>query len=205
MNRTHGRIGTTVTVFLAMTITALTLAIAATPAFGHTKLVSSDPRDGSAVPSPMASVSLVFTEQLQPSVAKVVIVGPKQAVIGVTRLRVHGRQLAAAVTGASAAGRYQLSYHVVSTDGHPITGTLTFRVLPGAQGGAAASAPELTRPAPGGGGTAPLAASRPPGAAAAAAEPSQRQSVVSALLLMALVPVLVAVGARRISWSNRAR
>lgn len=181
--------------------------IAATPAFGHSKLVSSDPRDGSAVPSPVASVSLVFTDQLQSAAAKVVVLGPKHAAVRVTRLRVNGTQLTAAVSGASITGRYQLSYHVVSTDGHPITGTLAFRVLPAAQAAAAASAPGAAHQSPGSGSPLPLpvATSLPPSAPASPAEPSQRQSVVSALLLMALVPVLVAVGARRISRSTRAR
>ena len=99
---------------------------AALPAFAHTFLVSSNPAEGALVEAP-TQVELVFSEAL-------IDVGGEISVLasdGVsTELTVTypSPEIAAATLPALPAGTSVVSWRVVSGDGHPVEGTLTFEV-----------------------------------------------------------------------------
>lgn len=109
------------------------------PAQAHTGLVSSDPEDGSTVSSAPSRIVLTFSEDLKdPSEAVVQVAGQPQT----WGAEVDGPDLVLSPGGdiGDGAGAWQVSYRVVSADGHPVTGTITFTVA----GSTATSSPTAT-------------------------------------------------------------
>lgn len=104
------------------------------PAAAHSDLTASDPVNGAELDAVPGTITLTFGEELQGSTAKVgVLVGdhdPVQldaAVSGTTvTVNTSVDQLAEIV--ADGDGQWAISYQVVSADGHPVDGTLTFIV-----------------------------------------------------------------------------
>lgn len=95
------------------------------PAHAHTSLVSSDPSEGARLDSAPQQVVLTFSENLnQPSEAGLVVDGTTRD----ASVEVDGRRLVVTATGERPDGAYQVNYRVVSADGHPVTGTLSFTV-----------------------------------------------------------------------------
>ena len=100
----------------AVAAAALVLApvALASPASAHDELVSTDPADGASLEEAPAAVTLTFSEE----VVKLAD-GP---------LVVDGAVITRAITPPTVAGEVRVSYRVVSSDGHPVTGKLTFTV-----------------------------------------------------------------------------
>lgn len=92
-------------------------------------LVSSEPAAESVVTRSPAHVRLVFSEEIEPSLAHVAIVGKDGRVSG---LRVtgdpHDVDAVIAAVDALPAGGYRIVWHVVSADGHPVGGSFVFWV-----------------------------------------------------------------------------
>ena len=125
----------------------------ALPAAAHDTLISSDPAQNAVLPIPPTTVTLRFDQEIagfEPELA--VTVGSAAPVMLVPRVAgpVITADLGAAGLTASTAhdGIWKLGYRVVSIDGHPVTGLITFTVGPpgsaGAAAGSAASAPTAT-------------------------------------------------------------
>lgn len=102
------------------------LLVWALPASAHTGLVSSDPADGAVLAEAPASITLTFTE-------------PVTLAEGGTRLHdadggelaVEGRsvdEVVSVVPPDLPDGTFVLTFRVVSADGHPVTGSLSFSV-----------------------------------------------------------------------------
>src|SRR5689334_5698508 len=108
-------------------LTALAgLAVAGAPAASaHDELVSSSPSDGARVTAPTA-LTLTYSESLIRTGYRVVVRGPGGRVDGDVRL--SGAKVVHRFTGPLPAGSYDVSWRVVSADGHPIAGTLSFTV-----------------------------------------------------------------------------
>jgi copper resistance protein C len=99
------------------------------PAGAHAELESSDPQDGATLSSAPAAISFVFGEQILPEGNAVTLTD----VAAGTRLEVgpvdvKGDTVSVAWPEASPAGELRAAYRVVSADGHPIDGTITFTV-----------------------------------------------------------------------------
>jgi hypothetical protein len=103
------------------------LLLGATPAAAHTTLVDSNPGDGATLTGPPAEVTLEFSEPVPQDFTQVAVLDADDN---------HYEDGAAQVVGASVtqavhdlpAGDYRISYRVGSSDGHPVTGVLTFTV-----------------------------------------------------------------------------
>lgn len=113
------------------------LAVLSPPAaFAHATLVGSTPGDGSVVEAAPRAFRLAFNEP-------VAVTGLKLSGGGHTvtldRFRTDGATIAIETPIGLTSGSYALSYRVVSEDGHPIAGAVSFAV--GAPGGG--PAPEL--------------------------------------------------------------
>ena len=111
------------------------LLLAPLQALAHAQLRGSDPAEGAVVAGTPPSIRLEFNEAVAPLVLR--LIGPDG-----TATEVEGAAENEAVTVAPppglADGTHLLSWRVVSSDGHPVGGTLTFHI----------GAPSATPPTP---------------------------------------------------------
>lgn len=167
----------------------LVLLLGAGPASAHTRLQSSDPADGTSVPTAPARVSLTFNEDMQVGFSTVTLIGPDGAAYQTGDVAADGGTVSTALLPLGPAGRYEIGYRVVSEDGHPVTGSVAFTLT--APGPAAAVAVPTTAAAPSSG-PATSSADPAPAAASAPAAPEGGGAPVWPWIVGAVV--LVAVG-----------
>ena len=122
---------------LYLKLALLFLLLTALPAQAHADFVSSNPSDGSVVQSFPSEISLTFNEELltigDESVNTISLIGLDEIEISLSSAEVTGANLVATVAGDAAAlpaGKYRVSYRVVSADGHPVKGEISFEVAP---------------------------------------------------------------------------
>ncbi len=151
-------------------ICGLALLLGSGVAAAHTRLVSSDPADGSTRDTGPTTVSLVFNEAMEPGFSTVTVIGPDGADYRTGDVRADGGTVTVDVAPLGPAGRYEIGYRVISADGHPVTGSVSFTTstpgtaVPATPAGAAPAAapagpaPAATAavPAPGPAGGAPV-------------------------------------------------
>lgn len=114
--------------FLAvLTITAALVAAPVVPASAHTKLLASTPANGDRLSASPSSLSFTFDQSLQPvqSWDAVLITGPDGFRHPAQSVRVDGNTVQASCDRLGTSGTYEISYRVISGDGHPITGHIT--------------------------------------------------------------------------------
>ena len=113
----------------ATLIAILVAGLAATPAAAHASLISSSPPDGAAVATAPTKVELIFSEDVG-TLSIIVVTGPDgvQVVDGPTQIR--NASAVQPLKTLTAVGLYQIAYRVVSADGHPVSGRLTFTYAP---------------------------------------------------------------------------
>ncbi|HEX5811844.1 MAG TPA: copper resistance CopC family protein, partial [Pseudonocardia sp.] len=112
---------------LAATVAAcLALLLGAAPASAHTRLESSNPTDKSSVDAAPESVSLTFNEDISAEFATMSVVGPDGTNYQSGQVSAAGGQVSTAVSPLGPAGVYQIGYRVVSDDGHPVQGKVSF-------------------------------------------------------------------------------
>lgn len=143
------------TVSLRGSIAALALALAATvtiwlpasPAFAHAAFTGSTPSDGETLQGPPDQIRLEFNETVDERFVETALTGPdgQPVDIGETTVEVGAVIFTADIT---AAGDYTVGYRIVSTDGHPVEGEITFTVtaVPDTATPSPAPAPAATRP-----------------------------------------------------------
>jgi methionine-rich copper-binding protein CopC len=109
--------------------TALLLGIGG-PASAHASLVGSDPEDGATLASAPTSITLTFSEPVG-TPAYVAVAAPDGGKVAVSNLRALDRTVTATLADADEKWRYTASYRVVSADGHPVEGTVTYTTTTG--------------------------------------------------------------------------
>lgn len=102
------------------------------PASAHAVLVASTPEQGARLASAPAAVQLTFSAALTPP-AVVVVHGPDGSVVATVEPSVSGAVVRQPLPDAGG-GTYTVAYRVVTADGHPVTGQLTFSVAGGSPG-----------------------------------------------------------------------
>lgn len=138
-------------VLAVASITAATLLLGAAPAAAHARLVDSDPPDGASLATAPERVTLTFNERMQQEFTTVTVVGPDGSQWQTGEIVVDGPTITATVRPLGPAGQYQIGYRVVSDDGHPVQGSVSFTLTapgPGAATAASTSAPEPAAAAP---------------------------------------------------------
>ncbi len=108
----------------------LALVLGAGPASAHAALVSSDPEDGSSMAAAPKTISLTFNENVA-TPAYVAVTAPDGSTVRVKGVEAVDRTVTADVADVGQRGRFSASYRVVSSDGHPISGTFTYEVTQG--------------------------------------------------------------------------
>ncbi len=137
---------------LTRTVFVFSMALAcwflgAGSAVAHTALASSDPAKGAIEAGAPTSVTLTFSEQINPHFATVAVTSSDGRNWASGAAQVTGSQLRIAVGPDLPAGAaYTVGYRVVSADGHPVAGAFEFAVAPALDG--AAPAPAVTTSAP---------------------------------------------------------
>ena len=106
--------------------------LALSSAYAHTALVSSSPKNGAVLIKSPTSISITFNENLiklggkNPS--RVSLADSKNSQVTLGKVAINKSRISAPITQMLSAGSYTIKYRVVSRDGHPVTGSIKFRV-----------------------------------------------------------------------------
>jgi len=113
-------------VVLAFVVVAVAPAFAATPSglVTHSRLLGATPADGSRVDT-AEEVVLAFNEEVDEQFVKVTVEGPDGAEVDGDP-QVDGREVTQPLAADLPAGKHTVTYRVVSADGHPISGKVSF-------------------------------------------------------------------------------
>lgn len=95
-------------------------------AWAHASLISSEPAEGAVLATPPQRVILMFNEPISP--LRLQLIHPTGEVTPLSDLVQHNMSIIARLSGPLGEGTHVLSWRVVSTDGHPVGGTLVFSV-----------------------------------------------------------------------------
>ena len=151
------------------------------PAAAHADLVSSDPADGATLAAAPAAITLTFSDPLFVDGVQMSLVTAEGTLVPSDPPAVSEATATLTWPATAGPGSYEVGYRVVSTDGHPVSGAISFTIE-------ATAVPEATSaPAPT---TVPLE----PGASATAAAGSTSPSpplMLGAALLAALAVAIV--------------
>jgi methionine-rich copper-binding protein CopC len=108
-------------------LAAMTVLVGGTNVAAHGQLVSVSPANGSTVSAAPVSVVLTFSEAVSSTFA-VVRVSRAGEVVSEGRAIVEGAVVTQRLTASLDSGLYTVAYRVVSSDGHPVSSTTTFRL-----------------------------------------------------------------------------
>ncbi len=183
---------------------AASLALGAGPAAAHARLERTDPADGASLGAGPGVVRLVFDEAVQDALATVVVTGPGGDVVAGAPEIVDGT--VDQPVAAEEAGDYRVAYRVVSADGHPVSGELSFTVTaaPAAPGGSSApSAGSGTTSAPPASSPSPAASPATSPAAAAPAVADEGGGHAQHLVPLAAVAAAAVVVVGVTTWTGR--
>lgn len=139
----------------AVGATALVLVLLSTASGqAHSQLVSSDPANGATLTVAPTSVTFTFDEALLPDLDTISINDASGQNVTSTRVEPVGSTLTTAWPTGLVDGTYQVAYRIVSGDGHPVTGAISFSYGTGTSAQSAApTAPQAAQPSSGLSGT----------------------------------------------------
>lgn len=109
------------------------LLASATPALAHNVLVSSDPADGATLDTAPDEVSFTFDQAIENFDPALKVFGPNGNDFTTAAPTVVGNTVSAPVTWGEA-GSYRAVFRIVSADGHPVTGEISFTLTDAAAG-----------------------------------------------------------------------
>ncbi|MFF0860446.1 copper resistance protein CopC [Nonomuraea sp. NPDC003560] len=125
-------------------LTVLLLACAAVgfalPAQAHNVLVGSDPKDGATLSASPARVTLVFDQAVRQGYAQVGVTGADGSSWADGAAEVAAERVSVKVRPLPAGGSYVVGYRILSSDGHPVTGKISFTMAASATGVSAGQA-----------------------------------------------------------------
>ncbi|MGH3902850.1 MAG: copper resistance CopC family protein [Pseudonocardiaceae bacterium] len=131
----------------ATVLAAILAAAGAGPAIAHNELVRTTPAAGAVLDQPPAAVVLEFSEDIDPRFAEAAVTDAAGTIVSSEALRVDGSRLVQPVS-LPRAGAYTVGYRVVSTDGHPVDGSVRFTTLAPTPGAAPLSSNATPSAAP---------------------------------------------------------
>ncbi|MEU4360799.1 copper resistance CopC family protein [Promicromonospora sp. NPDC023987] len=116
-----------ITVFAGV-LTFAALLLVGGPASAHDQLLSSDPKDGATLDEPPASITLTFSSAPLDTGIEIVLAGPDGTTARGEDIQVDDEVVTAQLADDLPAGAYDVAWHVVSSDGHPIDGEFSYVV-----------------------------------------------------------------------------
>jgi len=114
-------------VLLALVVGLLGTAMFSVPAQAHTDLIEAVPADGSDLEAAPTNVIFTFNEELLEATVRVSITNESGAVVAKDVAESAGSVVTVPWPADLPDGTYSVSYRVVSGDGHPVTGEISFR------------------------------------------------------------------------------
>ncbi|HWL97872.1 MAG TPA: copper resistance protein CopC [Nocardioidaceae bacterium] len=119
--------------YVAASSLAVLFAVAglASPAYAHTELDNAIPAAGSTLGTTPGTIQLTFTEPVDADLATVVVRGPDGALLSDGAVRQSATGLMQPIVPTRKAGMLEVSYRVISLDGHPVSDTFRFEVTRG--------------------------------------------------------------------------
>nr|WP_211178186.1 copper resistance CopC family protein [Pseudonocardia acidicola] len=122
-------------------LAGVALLLGAAPAFAHAQLEGSDPPDGASLATAPDKVTVRFSDTMQQGFNALTVIGPDHLAYQQGAVTASGDSVSVGVKPLGPAGRYTIGYRVVSDDGHPVEGSVSFTLTtPGAGTGSAPSA-----------------------------------------------------------------
>lgn len=114
-------------VALVLLVLPVLLLGTAAPAAAHASLIGSDPAQGAVLEAAPGAVTFTFTESVSavPDSTRVMDAG---GVVVPSSVSASGPELTVSLDGPVGDGTLVILWRVVSADGHPVSGTLTFSV-----------------------------------------------------------------------------
>lgn len=126
----------------------LALLFTSGTAAAHDVVTGSDPADGATVATAPTQVSVTFDQAPQPGLATLTVVGPDGAHHEQGPVTTRGDVVSVPVGPLPAAGDYEIGYRIVSSDGHPVSGSIAFTLTnPSPAGATAPGTPAAAAPA----------------------------------------------------------
>ncbi len=196
--------------FAGSALLGLLVVLPISPAFAHASLTSSTPQDGATLASPPAEVVFTFDDALLEDTETISINDIDGNVVASQQVTPQGASMSVPWPADIDAGTYQVAYRVVSADGHPVTGAITFTITGGAPPTPTAAPTAATAASAAGTSASPTAASASPTATSASptatAGPSDAPpsgppvlAIVAALAALAVggTAVILALARRR--------
>lgn len=116
-------------------------------ASAHAVRIAVDPTENAALAAGPQRVSATFNEELQPQFAAMTVVGPDGNLWSTGDPKVQGAVISIGVRPLGPAGSYTVNYRVTSADGHPVSGSWSFRLTTASTG---TPGPSAAKPADGG-------------------------------------------------------
>lgn len=108
-------------------VAAVLVGAVASPAAAHNRLRSSTPADGATLATAPPEARLTFAERVDSGNSQIAVTDDSGAVVPSPAYRVEGVTVIQPLT-LPRAGRYQVGFRVISTDGHPVQGKISFTV-----------------------------------------------------------------------------
>ena len=163
------------------------------PAAAHNVLISSDPTDGSTLQTAPTTVRLTFDQPVQNFEPVVTVLGPDGQHYESGPPEIDSTVVTAGVGTLPVAGAYAIAYRIVSADGHPVQGEITFELATGAVATGGTGAAGTGAAGTGAAGSAPSVAPTTSVAIAPAASSSGLSGWVWAAIIVAAVLIVAAV------------
>jgi methionine-rich copper-binding protein CopC len=130
--------------FSVVVLACAALAVVVSPAEAHNVLSGSDPKNGAELAKWPADVLLEFDQPVRQGFTQVTVTGPEGARFDRGEPSVSRTKVRMTLADPGPAGEYVIGYRILSSDGHPVAGKVTFTLS------AAGAAPAATAtPTPG--------------------------------------------------------
>lgn len=181
------------------------VVLPASPASAHAELLRSTPEDGATLKAAPASVTLIFGEEILADGLGMVATAADGSKVALGKPAVSGTKVVAAWPPDAPGGSYKVAWRVVSADGHPISGVLSFSYA-GAASPSASPTPTSSPTSPSASASSPAATASPTDVVSPAASPASSSGssgstswplIIGVAALLAAVIALVVVVARR--------
>ncbi|MFJ7849343.1 copper resistance protein CopC [Peribacillus sp. NPDC097206] len=113
--------------YIWLFVSLLALFILPVTAFGHASVLSSNPSPNESLDTIPEKISIQFSETIQSSFHSLAMYSKEGKEIPLQDIQVSGNTLEATWSSSFDEGVYIIKWRVVSSDGHPIKGTIPFQ------------------------------------------------------------------------------
>lgn len=121
----RSKLGALVGATIAATLVSLGSAL---PAQAHAQLLASNPQVSATLYQLPKAVTLTFDDDLLllENGNQIQVRDPKRRVVDLGNSAAVGATVSVSLKKLTVLGRYSVAYHVISADGHPVTGSYSF-------------------------------------------------------------------------------